>query len=64
MLPAMLNRNRQTKLNVVWELVPDADPQAIHKAFAMLFGRRASGTAAMQKSPQTCGKNTEIDKSH
>jgi hypothetical protein len=60
----MLNRNCQTKLTVVWEVLPDADPQAIHKAFAMLFRRCASGTAATQKSPQTCGKNTEIDKSH
>jgi len=60
----MLNRNRQTKLTVVWELLPDADPQAIHKAFAMLFRRRDSGTTATQKSPQTCGKHPEIDKSH
>lgn len=64
MLPTMLNRNAQAKLTVVWEVLPDADPQAIHKAFSMLFRRNDSAKAPTQKSPQTCGKNTELDKSH
>lgn len=27
------------KIEVIWETVPDPDPEALHKAFAMLFKR-------------------------
>ena len=42
MLPAMHISKRQTKLTVVWEVLPNPDPEAVHKAFAILFRRRAS----------------------
>ena len=34
---AMQKPTRQNKLTVVWEVLPDADPEAIHKAFRILF---------------------------
>ncbi len=36
----MIQPGQSTKLKVIWEKVPDADPHALLKAVAMLFHRR------------------------
>ena len=36
----MPNARNPTKLNVIWETVPDPDPHVLLKAVAMLFNRR------------------------
>jgi hypothetical protein len=64
MLPAMHTSKRPTKLTMVWEVLPNADPQAVHKAFAMLFRRRTSINELPEESAQTRGKRAELDKSY
>jgi hypothetical protein len=38
----MHSARRPTKLNVIWEAVPDPDPHVLLKAVAMLFHRRVT----------------------
>jgi hypothetical protein len=59
----MQNPRRQTRIAVIWECVPDADPKALDKAFAMLF-RRGPYASDRGNSAETCGEPPELDKPH
>jgi hypothetical protein len=51
------------EITVVWEPSSKPDPQAIHKAFFILFGRTNNPQEAANSS-QTCGGPSDLDKSH
>jgi len=59
----MRQRLRQPNITVIWEPLPNADPQAIHKAFAMLF-RHAEAGGEIQETAGACGEQHELDKTH
>jgi hypothetical protein len=56
----MSKPHNQTPITVAWETIPDADPQAIEKAFAMLLKRGPK----RQDSAQTRAIPPELDKTH
>jgi hypothetical protein len=55
--------HRQSKITVIWETVPDADPQAVHKAFSMLF-RHPVNVGTELDSAESCEELPQLDKTH
>jgi hypothetical protein len=60
LLASMPEPRHQTTITAIWETLPDADPKAVEKAFALLF-RRGPGR---KDSAKTGGDLPELDKTH
>jgi hypothetical protein len=61
--PHMQESKSLPKINVIWELLPNADSQAIHKAFLILF-RHADNPQAGPNSAETRVESDNLDRSH
>jgi hypothetical protein len=59
-LLASMPKPHQNTIAVIWETLPDADPKAVEKAYALLF-RHASHARIPQKQAET---RRELDKTY